>query len=181
MAAAHPVNPSEVITANRPLRCRHPGASSWRFIGIRRPKPDMIAWARPPCQRLGRHRTSSATGHCAAAILARSHGASSPIRPTPSEASLLWTRPPGQPLGGRIGRITERDRQLPTGHCVDCHHGTSYSSTLLTPNGALSRERDNPANSSDPIVPSIRPQHSRIHLLGSWRAYGSSARQSGKR
>ena len=26
------------------------------------------------------------------------------------------------PQPGRIGRITERDRQLATGHCADCHH-----------------------------------------------------------
>ena len=55
-------------------------------------------------------------------------GASSSIGRTPGEASLLWTRPPGQRLGGL--------RTSPaTGHCADCHHGAS-SSIRRTPDEA---------------------------------------------
>ena len=87
-----PVNDSHghrTSPANRSLRLRHPGASSWRFI-IDPSNPTSgeasLLWTRPSCQRLGRHRPSPATGHYAYAILARHHGASSSIRRTPPQA-----------------------------------------------------------------------------------------------
>ncbi len=100
--------------------------ASWRIILIHPTPSGEPSHAARTCQRLGGHRRSPSTGHCADCH----HGAASSIRRTPSEASLLWTRPPCQRLGG--------DRRPPsTGHCAHCRHGAS-SSIRRTQNGAVS-------------------------------------------
>ncbi len=108
------------VTANRSLRLRHPGASSWRvIIDPSKPRRGKLAM---DATSLSTTRTSpNITGH--RSLRLRHPGASSwrfiidPSNPTSGEASLLWTRPSCQRLG----------RHRPTGHCPDCRHGASSS------------------------------------------------------
>ena len=178
----HPVNDSDVTEHHRPLRLRHPGASSWRFI-IDPSNPTSgeasLLWTRPSCQRLGRHRP---TGHCPDCR----HGASSSIRRTPPQARQAC-------YGGdhpvNDSQVTDRDRQPVTaltvimavhhrsvepqarpacygrGHPVNDSDVTEHhrpprwrsSGRIIcirrTPNGALSCERGHPVNSADRHLP----------------------------
>ena len=93
------------------------------------------------CQRIGRHRP---TGHCADC-----HCASSSIRRTPGEASLLWARPPCQRLG-RHRRHRRHRTSSPTDDCANCHHGTRGT---LPRRGAPSTTATTAQETSSPASP----------------------------
>ena len=103
------------ITADRSLRCRHPGASSWRFIiDPSNPRRGMLSWARPPCQRLGGHRGSPRSPTVTAnwPLRWRSSWRFILIDSNPERCTLSRARPPCQqrrPVGA--GERSSRRRQ----------------------------------------------------------------------
>ena len=92
--------PPEVVTLRPPptghcAGCHH--GASWASVD---PKPGMLAWARPPCQRLGGDRQSPPTDDCADCH----HGVSSAsVDPKPS--MLAWAR-----RTVNDSELTKRDR-----------------------------------------------------------------------